>query len=203
GRGENKLNAAYSLGGPALFVQTLEQLTALRFDHLVVIDWTGFRRLTDAMGGVPLSLGPTDGAAPDSGAAGVALEMSGSLALEYVSARKKLPNGDFDRIRRQQHYLRALLARALERHTLTDPMALRDVATALGEAVRVDAGLTTPELMRLVGSPRPPRLEGVAFLPPPGRRPGPEGEGRRGYLADRPRALLWVGPRHRHKATGP
>ena len=56
GHRDNKLNAAYSLGGPALFVQTLERLTGLRMDHLVVLDWTGLRRVTDAVGGVPVSM---------------------------------------------------------------------------------------------------------------------------------------------------
>lgn len=191
GHGENKANAAYSLGGPALFVQTLEQMTALRFDHLVVIDWTGFRRLTDAMGGVPLSLGAANAATPDSGAAGVALEMSGNMALEYVSARKTLPNGDFDRIRRQQHYLRALLARALERHTLSEPAAVRDVAVALGEAVRVDAGLTTAELMRIVDATRRLGIDDVTFLTAPVSHTGQEGEASVVYCDDVRCAQLW------------
>ena len=55
GRGPNKINAAYSLGGPTLFVQTVEQLTDLRIDHLAVVDWHGFRNLTDAVGGVTLT----------------------------------------------------------------------------------------------------------------------------------------------------
>src|ERR1044072_2330211 len=65
GHREDKVNAAYSLGGPPLFVQTVEQLTGLRMDHLVVVDWTGLRRLTDAGGGVP-----RDGGAAGAGRAG-------------------------------------------------------------------------------------------------------------------------------------
>src|SRR5262249_43099737 len=166
-----------------------------------VIDWTGFRRLTDAMGGVPVSLGAGDGAAPDSGAAGVALEMNGSMALEYVSARKTLPNGDFDRIRRQQHYLRALLTRALDRHALTDPAALRDIATALGEAVRVDAGLTTPELMRLVDATRRLSIDDVTFLTAPVSRTGQEGEASVVYCDDRRCAQLWDALAHDEMPT--
>src|SRR5690606_11587247 len=55
GRGMNKINAAYSFGGPPLYIQTIEELTGLRMDHLAVIDWTGFQALTDALGGVEMT----------------------------------------------------------------------------------------------------------------------------------------------------
>ncbi len=58
GRFPNRVNAAYSIGGPSLFVETIESLTRLRMDHLVVVDWTGLRRMTDAVGGVPISVLP-------------------------------------------------------------------------------------------------------------------------------------------------
>src|SRR5262249_14221707 len=96
-----------------------------------------------------------------------ALELSGGMVLEYVSERKTLPAGDLDRIRRQQHVLRALFGQALERRTLSDVYALRDIAAAVGDAVRVDAGMTTSELLGLMDALRRMRLEDVTFLPAP------------------------------------
>ena len=167
GRGENKLNTAFSLGGAPLFVRTLETLTGLPMDHLVVIDWTGFRRLTDALGGVPLSLVSTGSGMPAAAAPGVALEMSGGMALEYLSERRAFPAGDVDRVRRQQLVLRALFGQALERRTLSDVYAMRDIAAAVGDGVRVDATMTTSELLALMDAVRRLRLDDVTFLVAP------------------------------------
>ena len=52
GRGNNKINAAYGFGGPKLTVSTLQNLTDTRIDHTVLVDFQGFARLTDAVGGV-------------------------------------------------------------------------------------------------------------------------------------------------------
>ncbi|MFR9754713.1 LCP family protein, partial [Streptomyces sp. TR06-5] len=56
GHGRAKLNAAYSWGGPALAVRTVQDLTGVRVDHLAVVDWNGFRSLTDAVGGVDVTV---------------------------------------------------------------------------------------------------------------------------------------------------
>ncbi|MBF5081539.1 hypothetical protein F1641_07255 [Quadrisphaera sp. INWT6] len=52
GYGTTKINAAFSYGGAALAVQTVEQLTGVRIDHVAAIDFDGFARVTDALGGV-------------------------------------------------------------------------------------------------------------------------------------------------------
>ena len=52
GHGSNKINAAYGFGGPKLTVSTLQNLTDTRIDHTVLVDFQGFARLTDAVGGV-------------------------------------------------------------------------------------------------------------------------------------------------------
>ena len=48
GLGQSKINAAFADGGPALAVETVERLTEVRMDHVAVIDWEGFKALTDA-----------------------------------------------------------------------------------------------------------------------------------------------------------
>lgn len=176
GHGEHKLNAAYSLGGPALFVLTMEQLTGLRMDHLVVVDWTGLRRLTDALGGIPVSLVSPSSAAADTSGADVALTMDGATALPYLSERKRLPNGDFDRMKRQQVFARDVFRLLCDRSTLTDPTAVRTLAEALGDGVRVDTGLTTDEMLGLAASLRTVRPENVVFLTAPNTGTGTEGD---------------------------
>lgn len=75
GHGEAKLNAAYSWGGPPLMVETVQNLTGIRVDHLAVMDWSGFRELTDAVGGVAIN----------------GRDMNGGQALAYVREREPSP----------------------------------------------------------------------------------------------------------------
>lgn len=191
GHHDNKVNAAYSLGGPSLFVQTIERLTGLRMNHLVVVDWTGLRRLTDAVGGVPVSILAPGADVADSVTGEVALEFSGADALPYLSERKRLPGGDFDRVKRQQHFLRAFIRQALVRNTLADPVALRALATAAGEAVRVDDRLTTRRMLALAASVRDLRPNDITFLTAPSRGTGMQGDASVVYYDDANASLLW------------
>jgi len=167
GHGDDRIDVAYALGGPRLLVGAFERLTHLRVDHLAVIDKSGIRRLTDGVGGVALSLDPPGRSTPEARRGALALELSGAMALEYVSERHGLANGDVDHIRREHRYLRALLAQLRERGTLADPPALRDLAAALGTSMRVDPGLTPAALRSLIDSTLRLRIEDVTFLTAP------------------------------------
>ncbi len=57
GHGMNKINAAFSFGGPPLAIETVEQLTRVRIDHFAVIDFAGFQQMTDAAGGIDVNVG--------------------------------------------------------------------------------------------------------------------------------------------------
>jgi len=52
GHGQNKINAAFALGGTALTVRTLEGLLGTRMDHVALVDFAGFIALTEQLGGV-------------------------------------------------------------------------------------------------------------------------------------------------------
>jgi LCP family protein required for cell wall assembly len=149
GHGENKINAAYSFGGPSLYVQTVEELTGLRMDHLAVIDWSGFRALTDALGGVELTFAEPVVTADGTTFPAGTHTLSGEQALQYVRERKGLPAGDFDRVKRQQNYLRALLRQLRAGDIVTDPSRLPKVLDAVGDAAKVDDELSTTGLMGL------------------------------------------------------
>jgi LCP family protein required for cell wall assembly len=190
--GTHKINAAYSLGGPLLSVRTVESLTGVHVDHVVVVDWTGLRRLADASGGVAVDLLPPR----DSSHASVALEMSGDVALPYVSERKHLPHGDLDRIKRQHHFLRAFVRQSLDRGLLSDPSRIQALAMALGEAVRVDAGLGAREMLSLATSLRGLREENVHFLTAPVKGPGQVGNASVLWLDDEKGRELWNAMAH-------
>jgi LCP family protein required for cell wall assembly len=174
GHDENKINAAYSFGGPPLYVQTVEELTGLRMDHLAVIDWSGFRDLTDALGGVELTFDErvvtSDGSTYEPGTH----TLSGKEALQYVRERKGLPAGDFDRVKRQQNYLRALLRQLQAGEILTDPGRLAEVAGSIADAAKVDDKLSATDLVGLALSLR--STENLTFLTVPTNGTGWAGE---------------------------
>ena len=64
GHGKNKINASYAFGGPSLLIQTVEQLTQVRIDHYVAIDFDGIIQVTDDLGGVDVYVAETTSNGP-------------------------------------------------------------------------------------------------------------------------------------------
>lgn len=133
GHGMNKLNAAYVEGynngkgtrnqrrtaGADLLIQTVENLTGLTINHYVQVSLIGFYDISNAIGGVDVDLchNVNDTVAYNKsigsdGGSGLVLSkgkhsIKGVQALEFVRQRHNLPNGDLDRVRRQQYFLAA------------------------------------------------------------------------------------------------
>ena len=168
GHGENKINAAFSYGGPSLAVETVENLTALRIDHVALIDWEGFERLTDALGGVTVTVPETvrDTQNDRTWKKGEQ-ELDGAEALLYVRQRYGLPGGDFDRINRQQAFLRSLLSKTLSNDTLTSPTKLYDVLDAVTANLSVDEDWPVGDMRDLAWSLRGLRTGDVDFTTVP------------------------------------
>ncbi|MEV7182387.1 LCP family protein [Kitasatospora sp. NPDC093679] len=168
GHGKAKINAAYSWGGPSLMVETVQNLTGIRIDHIAVIDWNGFRALTDAVGGVDITVPQTiegrgEARRWDAGTH----HMDGAQALLYVRERYGLPNGDLDRSKRQQNFLRALMIQTMDAGTLGSPARLTGLLQAVGEVVSVDDRLSNTDLYELAWSLRGLRPDGVRFMNAP------------------------------------
>ncbi|MER5968297.1 LCP family protein [Streptomyces sp. NPDC002055] len=161
GHGKAKLNAAFSWGGPPLLIDTVQRLTRVRVDHLAVIDWSGFRKLTDAVGGVELAVG---GGAPE--------RMNGEQALSYVRERHGLARGDLDRTHRQQNFLRAVLSKTLSGDRLRHPTQAKALLDTLTESVSVDDRLSDGDLRALLWDSRNIRPADLRFLNAPVARTG-------------------------------
>ena len=168
GHGEDKINAAFSYGGPSLAVETIEHLTGVHLDHIAVIDWEGFERLTDALGGVEVNVPETvrDTKNDRTWTKGTH-ELDGKEALLYVRQRYGLPGGDFDRINRQQAFLRTLLDKTLSNDTLTNPTKLYDVLDAVTANLSVDEDWSVGDMRGLAWSLRHLRTGDVAFTTVP------------------------------------
>src|SRR3954469_23927263 len=119
GHGMNKINASYAFGGPSLLIQTVEQLTEVRIDHYVAIDFDGIAEVTDALGGVDVEVAESTQNGPYTFTAGVN-HISGEQARWYLGQRYGLAGGDFDRVKRQQQYLRAVFDKLFSSDTFKD-----------------------------------------------------------------------------------
>jgi len=146
-----KLNEAFSIGGPALLTQLIEQLTGLRLDHYVQVDFGGFRSIVDAVGGLSLCVGTSrhDHDSQDSLTAGTHPDVTGAQALAFVRDRKGLPGGDLGRIKDQQYFLAQLLHKVLSAGTLADPARLTGLLSAVVADVTVDQGFGLSQMTTL------------------------------------------------------
>ncbi|MGW2310510.1 LCP family protein [Actinomadura luteofluorescens] len=145
------LNEAIARAGPTCTVHTVEQLTKVRIDHFVQVDFVGFKRIATAVGGVPVCV-TADVHDKDSG---LTLtkgrhRLKGEDALAYVRSRKGFGDGsDTERIRRQQHFFGALAKEAMGAGVLTDPGRLNALLRATAESLTTDRGLSVAAMLKI------------------------------------------------------
>jgi LCP family protein required for cell wall assembly len=149
GHGTDKINAAYTYGGPDLVIKTVKAFSGLKIHNYMEIDLAGFQQLVDTLGGVKICV---DRPMFDE-LAGLNIPkegcylMDGGEALAFVRARHvegdTIP--DFSRIRRQQQFLRAMMNRLLSLGSLLNDDVIRDAVSA----VKTDASLSATDLIDL------------------------------------------------------
>ncbi|MER6980460.1 LCP family protein [Streptomyces carpinensis] len=145
-----KLNAAYAEGGPNLTVRAVEDMTRLKIDHYLEVDFTTFMRTVDVLGGVPICTAePMKDSYTGLDLPAGTHTLTGGQALQYVRSRHVDGASDFSRMQRQQRFLAALIERATSSRVLLNPMKFRDVTRAVLGSVRADRGFHTDELLDL------------------------------------------------------
>jgi LCP family protein required for cell wall assembly len=169
-----KINAAFAWGGTPLVVQTVERFTGVPVDHVVLIDFAGFRQVVDALGGVDMNVDQTITSifAPHRTYTKGMRHFTGSEALDYVRQRYQFPDGDFTRERHQRAFLKAMLDKAAGSGTLTNPFRLNSFLRALTASVTVDKSF---DLFDTALALRSLRSHDVTFLPSPSSRTAREG----------------------------
>lgn len=192
GHGPAKINAAFSYGGPRLAVETVEQLTHIHIDHLAVIDWDGLIALTDDVGGVDVDIPATvhDTAWNVTWTAG-RHHLDGQQALAYVRQRYGLPGGDFDRERRQQAVLRAIMLASLDAHLASSPKQLYGFLDTTTQHLSIDSDWSLKAMGSLALSLRNLDSANLKFLVAPVAGTGMEGAQSVVRLAPRADAGLW------------
>jgi polyisoprenyl-teichoic acid--peptidoglycan teichoic acid transferase len=149
GHGRDRINAAYSFGGPSLMVETVQANLNVEVNHYVEIDFVGFQALVDEVGGIEIAF-PYPARDSNSGLNVEAgnQRLDGSQALAYARSRhyQELQNGswvavdadDIGRTQRQQEVIRAIIS-SLKRPSSVAEAG--DIATAMGQHMTIDSAL--------------------------------------------------------------
>ncbi|WP_327666048.1 MULTISPECIES: LCP family protein [unclassified Streptomyces] len=179
-------NAAYSTGetargNPACTQNTVEELTGLRVDHTVVVDFKGFSKLTEVVGGVKVCL-PNDvyqkDLNPNRSTQGKLVfkkgeqTVAGQPALDYVRIRHGIGDGsDIGRIKRQQAFVSSLITKIKDDgFTPTKLLPLADAAT---KSMTVDPGLDSADkLLKFAMSLKSVDLHNTKFVTIPWKYEG-------------------------------
>jgi LCP family protein required for cell wall assembly len=189
GYGMNKLNAAYAFGyrdaggspdakraaGANLLIKTVHALTGLTIDHFIQVDFIGFYRIAQAVGGVPVNLCRNvndtyayNQATGQGGGSGFKMSkgrhvLNAIEALEFVRQRHNLPNGDLDRTKRQRYFLTAAFRQVASAGTLVSPSKLRNLVNAVDRSLYVDSGFDITTLVQQMANLSANNIDGKAI----------------------------------------
>lgn len=156
GHGRAPLSQALRLGGPTLMVQTVEKQTGVRVNHLVILDFEGFRDITDDLGGVDVTQ-----------ADGRPLAMTGTTALNYIRQSRSVPGQDAEEVRRQQAWMRAVTVKTLTKGSVGNAFTLTSALDSLTSSISADEGFSIDEMRSLSLSLRKVNGSTLKFITPP------------------------------------
>ncbi|MFB6956653.1 LCP family protein [Streptomyces sp. NPDC056309] len=136
-------NESYSTGGAACAVKTVESMTGLRMDHYLEVDFSGFRKLVDELGGVPVTTTRNiDDPRSHLDLKAGTHTLDGQQALGLVRTRHGVGDGsDLGRIQLQQAFVKALADQVKHIGVLTNPKKLYDLADTATKTVTADSDL--------------------------------------------------------------
>lgn len=137
GHGTAKVNAAFDRGGAGLVVQTLEGMFSNRIDHVVAVRLDGFKAATDAIGGVEVDVPHAFDFGELHYEPGRQL-LNGDRALGFVRERYSFVDGDYQRVRDQQIFAKALMSKILSADTLANPTKVSALVDMVSPSISVD-----------------------------------------------------------------
>lgn len=139
GFGMNKINAAIGFGGPKLMVRTVEQATGVTINDFAEVNFLGFVKVIDALGGVSICL-PY---AVNDSYSGLRLSagrhhVDGITALQFARDRHSFALSDIARIANQHQLIASVITKAVSSGTLANPLRFSRFLSAITSAVSVD-----------------------------------------------------------------
>src|SRR5215469_16164824 len=157
GQGWNKINAAFTFGGPRLLAKTIQDDTGLYINHFMDIGFGGFVRVVDAVGGVRICLVHK----LHDRASGLRLSkgchvFNGQQALAYVRDRHNFLTQDLQREQDQRIFLKALLTKLTSPGVILNPFAALPAASNAVATLTVDKGTSLYQLYGVAKALRNP-----------------------------------------------
>ncbi|MDX5577461.1 LCP family protein [Streptomyces sp. ID01-9D] len=148
--GDVQTNESLGRGGPGCTVATWYELTGIRIDHFMMIDFAGVVSMADAIGGVPVCVDANiHSRSRDGKGSGLKLEkgttsIQGEQALQWLRTRYGFEdNTDLGRAKAQHQYMNSMVRQLRKGTKLSDPAKLMNLAEAATNALTVDKGLDT------------------------------------------------------------
>jgi LCP family protein required for cell wall assembly len=166
---EELINAALDFGGPVCTWKTFESVTGIHVDHFIELDFTGFEKIINDLGGVEVCL-PFAVDDPDSG-----LNLSkgrhhifGPQALAFWRTREDLGTGsDLERIERDQFLMVSLLHGIEHSGLLHSPSKILNVVRDASNAMTTDDALDQNTILRIADTMRGISTSQVQFITAP------------------------------------
>jgi len=164
------INSAFANGGPYCTWNTIETLTQIRIDHFVKVDFSGFKGIVNALGGVQVCSPRafTDPKAklviPKAGLQ----TLNGEQALGWVRTRYSLGDGsDLGRIERQQQFMSAVIQKATSKGVMTDPAKLLKFVNAATKSLQTSKDFNSTEILALANKVKGISPKSIKFVTVP------------------------------------
>jgi LCP family protein required for cell wall assembly len=146
----SKINSSFNWGGAPLLIQTIEEMTDLKIDHYIEINFAGFARIVDSIGGVEICTkkninDPKSHLVLEAGVH----TLNGIESLKYVRTREFDGMGDLGRMQRQQAFMSAVLRKATSAGVLLNPVTMASLINSALSAVTTDSELKNSDLIAL------------------------------------------------------
>jgi LCP family protein required for cell wall assembly len=146
----SKINSSFNWGGAPLLIQTIEEMTDLKIDHYIEINFAGFARIVNSIGGVEVCTkkninDPKSHLVLEAGVH----TLNGIESLKYVRTREFDGMGDLGRMQRQQAFMSAVLRKATSAGVLLNPVTIASFINSALSAVTTDSELKNSDLIAL------------------------------------------------------
>lgn len=162
GHGIGKLSDAYAVGGAALYVRTVEELTGVKLDRVMTLDLAAFSQMADILGGVVVNV-PSFVCDEPAGPR----RLDGQGALDYIALRTCMPDKDLDRVARQQSLMKAIMRATVDGGTITHPFRINRLVRAGASNTTVEDGYSAFKILGTLWSLRHLSASTTTFLTVP------------------------------------
>jgi LCP family protein required for cell wall assembly len=194
------INSAFAAAGPYCTMRTIESLTQINIDHFIKVDFTGFKAMVNALGGVRICA-PRPFSDPK---AKLVIKkagpqtINGDTALGWVRTRYSLGDGsDVGRIQRQQQFMSSVIQKATSSGVLSNPTKLLGFVKATTKSLKTDEDFTVSTMVDLATKINGIDLKKINFVTVPWRyattaerAANPEWAGRLFWQEDKAKALF-------------